>query len=175
MDSAYPLSEKFDLNLDCLQIERIALFSNRKSAQAFIDEVFPVYCNCYLLSAEGDFPEQRLREKILSELATNSNMRVIVFNALALKKIKIKSEKILILDDLLMQDLRSHRLDRELGLGLTPLKLGHLMESFYSQWDKLHRLNNPEFAFKHFKEFRQHSFDWRAALVGEDLVPEGNS
>lgn len=157
------------LNSNAINVDRVALFSNATSAQAYLDEVFPWFCHCLIVSADGVFPRnESLRVRAQAELATNKKIKVIVFGATAIKKMNLATERFVVMDDLLMQDLKSHKMDRALGLDFSPAKLANFMENFFSQWDRLQRMNNSDFAYKNFAEYKRELFDWRAELVCEN-------
>lgn len=157
------------LNTNAIQVDRIALFAHAASAQAFLDEVFPWFCHCLVVSADGVFPrDESLKARAQEELASNKKIKIIVFGATALKKMNVTSERFVVMDDLLMQDLKSHQMDRALGLDFSPPKLANFMENFFSQWDRLQRMNDSDFAYKNFAEYKKELFDWRADLVTDN-------
>lgn len=147
-------------------IDRIALFSNHKNAEAFLTAVFPHNTNCIIVSADGIFPKNAaLAQRARLAIAKNNKLKLVVFNILALKDTQPATDRILLLDEILMQDFRNHPADRGVGLSLSAEKLAHLMEKFFTQWDRMHRIGNADFPYHNFKEFKKDLFDWRAELV----------
>lgn len=152
---------------DLFPLDRVALFAGRSGAEAFLEKIFPHITNCLVASADGAYPKNPdLKQALFRALAEKEKIRVAVFQVEALKSISLKTDRILVMDDLLMQDFKRHPADRAAALGFTPERLAFFLDSYFSQWDKMERIGNGAFAFANFKEFDQGKFDWRAALLG---------
>jgi hypothetical protein len=150
-----------------LPIDRVVLFADRSGAVAFLANVFPHFTNCLVASADRAYPlDPGLNRALFSALEEKEKIRVAVFQVEALKGISLKSDRIFVMDEILMQDFKRHPTDRAVSLGFTPERVAFLLESYFSQWDKLERIGNASFAYSNFKEFKHESFDWRAALLG---------
>lgn len=148
-------------------IDRIVLFAEASAAALFLERAFPRFTDCLVVSADGAFPrEPRLRARALQALREDLRLRVVVFGLSALKEIPLATERFLVMDDLVMQDFRRHPDARAQGLGLDEEKMVFLIQCFFQQWDKLPRIGNTAFPYRHFAEYDEERFDWRAALFG---------
>jgi hypothetical protein len=167
MDLEFQPDQSFDLKPETWVLDRVLLFHDAKGAHAFLEVVFPRFANCLVVSADGIFPRNPdLAGRVRRALAEKEGVRVAVFGMSALKTIPVKSRRLLVMDELLMQDFKRHPVERGLSLGFTPEKLAFVLENFFSQWDKLERIGNAEFGYSHFSEYNQEKFDWRARLLG---------
>ena len=168
MDSESQQLEKLETHPDTWNIDRIALFSCSQSADIFMKEVFPHFSHCIVVSADGVYPKNKeLSKKARSALEMNFKLKVVVFNITALKSVPVLSERVFLMDELLMQGHRNHPADRDLGFLFSPEQLAYMMERFFTQWDRLLRIGNADFAYKNFLEYRLDDFDWRAGLVSQ--------
>lgn len=169
MDSESPLGPSCTpmLRPDLLPLDRVVLFADRSGAEAFLANVFPHFTNCIVVSVDRIYPKDpALSEAIFLALAENEKIRVAVFQMEALKSLSIKSDRIFVMDDILMQDFKRHPADRALSLAFTPERVAFLLDAYFGQWDKMERIGNSAFAYCNFKEFKREKFDWRASLLG---------
>lgn len=169
MDSESPRDPNFDpaLKSDFLPLDRVVLFLDRSGAEAFLGSVFPHFTNCLVASADRVYPKNpELNAALFLALEKKEKIRVVVFQVEALKNISLKTERILVMDDILMQDFKRHPADRALSLGFTPERLAFLLEAYFTQWDKMERIGSSAFAYSNFKEYRRDKFDWRSSLLG---------
>lgn len=142
------------------------LFAGGESAAEFLTHVYPLFANCLVASADRAYPKNPvLREKVFAALEDNPKLKVIVFNLEALKAAKVRTERLLVMDELVMQDFRKHPAERERRLELSAEKIVFLIESFFQQWDRMARIGNVGFSYRHFAEFEGPRFDWRVSLV----------
>jgi hypothetical protein len=169
MDSESLLFPNCEFQPQTWPLDRIALFSSGEGARTFLAEVFPHFCHCLVVSADGAFPQNpALREAALQALSSDPHVKVLVFGLSALKAVPVLSERLLLMDDLVMQDFRRHGEDRKQGLALTVEKLVFLARSFFLQWEKMARIGNPAFSYRHFAEFDEQRFDWKAQLLWDE-------
>ncbi len=125
------------------------LLPNRSAAQAFFTEVYPHNTNCLIVTADHSYPEDsELRDLCLRALEANPQALVVVINAECLAKVRVVSERILILDEYLSQDYRSESEDRELGFQFDREKLANFIETFFRQWDKISGDGNHSFHYR---------------------------
>jgi hypothetical protein len=164
MASEYRHDPNFDLFPESWSIDRIVLFASRAGAEPYLAKVFPLNCNCIIASADRYFPRHPLlQERVFEALAENSKLRVVLFNASAVRELKIVSDRLLVMDELISQDFKHHPAERLAHLNLTPERISFLVHQFFDQWDKLARQGNSEFGLRNYLEFR--NLDWRADLL----------
>jgi hypothetical protein len=167
MDSESRPDQSFELKPETWVLDRVILFRDEAGARVFLDLVYPHFTNCLVVSSDGVFPQkQALADRARVALAEDEGVRIAVFGISALKTVSVKSQRMLVMDELLMQDFKRHPVERALSLGFTPEKLVFVLESFFSQWDRLERIGNAEFGYSQFSEYNQEKFDWRACLLG---------
>lgn len=165
-DPSFGLAPKPDL----LPLDRVVLFADSIGAEAFLENVFPHFTNCVVASADRAYPKNpELSAALFLALREKEKIRVAVFQIEALKAVPLKSDRVFVVGDILMQDFKRHPSDRALGFGFTPEKVAFLLDSYFGQWDKMERIGNSAFAYSNFKEFKSENFDWRASLLGIPL------
>ena len=173
MASEFPPTPSFEIPSELCSLDKILLFSTARGAQTYLAEVEPLQTIGLVMSADGLYPkDQALWQRAHAALRENSDVKVAVFGISALRNLPLATERLLVMDDFLMQEFRKHPADREMALGLDPLKLSFLLRTFFLQWDRFPRLGNPDFAYRHFAEYNIKKFDWRAELLGIDLQSE---
>ncbi len=117
--------------------------------------MYPHNTNCLIVTADQGYPQDpELRNLCLTALENNSRALVAVINAECLAKIRVASERVLILDEYLSQDHRSELEDRELGFQLDREKLANFIETFFRQWDKISGDGNHSFHYRGSVQFR---------------------
>lgn len=169
MDSESPLDPNFGLLLkpDLLPLDRVVLFADSIGAEAFLENVFPHFTNCLVASADRVYPKRpELKAALFRALEEKEKIRVAVFQIEALKAVSLKTERIFVMDEILMQDFKRHPTDRASSFGFTPERIAFLLEAYFGQWDKMERIGNSAFAYSNFREFKHEKFDWRASLLG---------
>ena len=111
-------------------IKNIVLCKNEQSARHFLDHVYDHFIDCIVVSADGVYPKNTsLRNKVIFELSTNVKINLIVINADGLNKFKIKTDKILILDDLFLSAWKP----LPYRIKYTPQQIAVTMSSFCKQ------------------------------------------
>lgn len=164
MDSEYPHDPKFDLHPETWVIDRIVLFTESTSAQLFMQHVFPINCNCIIVSRDGVYPRNpELRARVESAVRENPKLRVAVFNVAALRGWDLVSDRVLVMDEFIMQDFKHHPAERLNRLDFNPTKIAFMIDCFFNQWDRIPRAGNVAFAYRNFKEYRE--LDWKADLI----------
>lgn len=166
MDSEFHPLPSFDFRPSTWNIDRVVLFGEAASADIFLQKVFPYFTNCIVASADRAFPlREDLKHAVFSSLESDPRIRVAVCGLYALQKVKLLTERVIVLDDLLMQDFKKYPTESELGFGFSPQKIAFFIESFFSQWDKMARVGNTSFAYRHFSEYSKPDEDWKRDLV----------
>lgn len=160
---------EFAFDIKSMAIDRIAIFASQKGADVFLREVYPHYPNVIIVSADGIYPKHSdLKKKVFEAILNKSDLKAIVFNLSALKDIAIKTERILVMDDLIMQDYKDHPAERLLQINFTIDKIIFLMDNFFRQWEKMARIGNINFAYDNFKEYNKDKFDWKRELLSNN-------
>src|SRR3989338_2179953 len=107
MDSESLPLPKFEIHPHSWAIDRVVLFAEAEGAAVFLEHVFPLSANCLVVSADRHFPKDpELNRAAFSALESDSKIRLVVFNISALKAISVKTERILAMDELVMQDFK---------------------------------------------------------------------
>lgn len=96
----------FNWHSESVQLNSITILHTEKSAQEFLDKIYPHWTDTIVVSADGVFPKDTtLKNLAIDTLATNVNLPIVVFGANSLKKITVASTKKLIMDNFLHQDM----------------------------------------------------------------------
>lgn len=96
----------FNWHSESVQINSITILPTEKSAQEFLDKIYPHWTDTIVVSADGVFPKDTtLKNLVIDSLSSNVNLPVVVFGANSLKKITVASTKKLIMDDFFLNDM----------------------------------------------------------------------
>lgn len=162
-----PLFQNLDAIADLVPVDRIVLFEHASGAETFAEKILPVFNRAIVVSTDTIWPKNDLLAKRAREaLRESESVKLVVFGQSALKKLTVRTQRLLIMDDIIMQDFKRHGADRAQGLDLSPPRLAFMIQSFFEQWDKLPRIAHPAFGYAHFCEFKADNFDWRTQLLG---------
>jgi hypothetical protein len=149
MDSEFPQEKNFDLYLTSLAIDKVVLLPSKKAAEVFLQKIHPFFVDCIVASADRQHPLNReLNAAVFQLLETDPKIRLVVFNPESLKRISLKTDRILIADDFLLPDYDSTEFLGRIGFRLDEEKLSFFLETFFSQWDKLDSIGNYSYYYK---------------------------
>jgi len=96
----------FNWHSESVQINSITILHSEKSAEEFLDKIYPHWTDTIVVSADGVFPKDtKLKNLVIDSLSTNVNLPIVVFGANSLKKITVASTKKLIMDDFFQKDM----------------------------------------------------------------------
>lgn len=91
---------------ESVQINSVTIFKTEQSAQEFVDKIYPHWTDTIVVSADGAFPkDQILKGLVLNSLENRDDLPVVVFGFTALQGMKIASQKKLIMDEFLNNDM----------------------------------------------------------------------
>ncbi len=167
MASEFQPPLNLDTEAELLSIDRVVLCDSKAAAEEVLKTIFPIYCDFIVVSSDGHYPiRPALKKKAFERLSNSEDIQVVVLGAGAVQKFKIKSQRLLILDDLLMQTFKKHPAERQAAVEWSPEQLAFLIKTFFLQWSRMPRLHNVSFSYSHFAEFDARRFDWKATLVG---------
>jgi hypothetical protein len=165
-------SSGYDFFSETIELDRFILLPNKVAAEAFLNSIFPHISNCIVVSGDGVFPKHpEVRAKCLVRLAEDKNARVIVFNPETLKKIQVSSDRLLLIDDYLVQDVCWAPEDREYGFQLNPKKVAHFINTFFRQWEKVSGSGNFSFLYRNFNRLKWTESEWKLRLLVGDFDP----
>jgi hypothetical protein len=151
----FPQHQNINQDFSLLSISPIILLKEQSTAEWFIDRIYPLLSNCLVVSRDGFFPRhQQLFDSCLRALAEDRDMVLVVFNIDSLEGIKIVTQRILCMDDLLMADYRSHPAYEKESLNLNEFKIAKIIDSFIKQWGTLQRAKNLTSSYIDWKAFR---------------------
>tara|TARA_A100001388_G_C28757590_1_gene495851 strand:+ start:1436 stop:1924 length:489 start_codon:yes stop_codon:yes gene_type:complete len=129
-------------------IKNIVLCKNKESAKHFLDYVYNHFIDCIVASADCEYPKNSaLKDKVFFELRTNPKINLIVVNADALNNYKIKTQKILVLDDLFQSSFRP----LPYKIKFSPQQIAVVLNSFCKQDSAIKNETNITEIFKNQK------------------------
>jgi hypothetical protein len=97
---------KYKWHSESVQFNSITILRSEKSAQTFLDKIYPHWTDTIVVTADGVFPKsQQLKEAALSLLSSEDKLPVVVFGATSLESIPVVSSKKLIMDEFLNNDM----------------------------------------------------------------------
>lgn len=134
MDYLYPQK----ISIDTVEITNIILLPNKIAGDLYMEKFYDKFVDIVVCTADGEYPvDSRLKEKTLSALENDVKVNLVVIGAQSVVERKIATNKLLILDDIIMLDFSKSRLDALGALDLTAYKLASIIKSFCSQGKKL--------------------------------------
>lgn len=125
-------------NIDYLRYNTVIILPNRVAADEYLDTIYQYHTDCVIFACDGSYPaDTTLRQAVESRIASDPKLSIIIFGAEAALSLNIKSQSILIMDDLIISDLYKVGITAGFGLELTPIKISTIVRSFSEQNKKL--------------------------------------
>lgn len=134
MDYLYPQK----ISIETINISNVILLPNKLAGDLYMKEFYDKYVDVIVCTADGEYPiDSRLKEKTLTALENDVKINLIVIGDQSLVDRKIATKKLLILDDLIMMDFSTSRLDTMSALELDSYKITSIIKNFCTQGKKL--------------------------------------
>jgi len=84
-------------------IKNIVLCKNESSAKHYLDYIYDHNIDVIVASMDGVYPKNKiLKDQVDFKLKTDSKLNVILINADSINELKIRTDRILVLDDLFL-------------------------------------------------------------------------
>lgn len=162
------LDKNFVISPDSIGVNQVILVRSARAAEILLAEFFPHYTDCVIASADGVYPlDPDLNRETFACLREKGTLAVVVINFESLKNLKLRTERILVLDDLIIGDFTVDPDSKAVCLEVGHERLGFLVHSFFSQWLKIERIENPTFHYKNSNTYSPSRFNWLAnVLIG---------
>ena len=145
-----------------VDITAIVIFAKKENADIFFERLYPLWSDPIVVSEDGFYPEDSsLKEKILSELKTNSNLPIIVFNMASYVRMDILSKNILNAEELMKKD--SYRFTKIKPFNWSDTGIASLLSHFASLNSSLLRPSSDDEIW--FKKVNPESLDWYHKLI----------
>lgn len=160
-------SPSLDRTPDLVSIDAIVLVPDAAAAETYFNYVFNLYGAALVVSGDGAYPtDPILAERARAALANNTHLPVVIAGLDAITKVSVVSERILVLDDLILTSFRSNKSYSASDLALDAPKLARVIEAFFAQWGKIERAHSFGFSYRSFRDYRDTgSGEWRMTLV----------
>lgn len=168
MDYLYPQS----INIDAVSIHNVIILPNKLAGDLYFDNIYDSFIDIFVYTCDEEYPlDLRLKTKIKKELEENENLNIVVFGAKHILTKKIKSNKLLIMDDLVLADYGINQINTMNALNLDENKVSHIIKSFCSQDKKLKIGNNLDTVLN-YKEYDPSKFNIFYSLISGKDVPQ---
>jgi hypothetical protein len=169
MDMGFPQGTRSKPDSGWVDCTKLVLVKDAAAAAAYQKLLWPIYVNAVLISADGTYPlDADLRARAFATLAEDPHAVIIVFNFDSTKQLSIATNRLLVMDDLLLSSRMRSRHHQRYDLELDCAAVAKIMHSFYSQWNRLEQANNFTESYATFKDYT--SFDgweFRDILLGQ--------
>lgn len=154
---------KYNWHLESVNINSITILNSEKSAQEFMDKIYPFWTDTIIVSADRVFPkDEKLKELALAKLSEDQNLPVIVFGQLSLEKIPVISNKKLIMDEFLSNDMYRYH-DSERVFNWDEKSIAMFCFFWVNQSSESRRLNYADMR----EVYNPDSFRWYNHLIYE--------
>lgn len=165
----YQSNEPLKIPLESVNIKNVILVGDAKAAEIFFKKIFPHYTECFVVSADGAYPEdENLRNQVLQELATNRSVAVVIFGADAYRKVQILSERILVMDRIVADCFSKAKIKSMFKAGMNEFDIVHLLTSFFDQWRVVHRSGNFAHQIRTSEEYDREKMSWLLDLIAPE-------
>jgi hypothetical protein len=95
-------------HIDAIRIESVVLLDTDKAGSLYMERLFPLWVDPIVFTIEGKYPlNNELRDRTITELSQNKNIRCILFGAQS-EKYKTATDRKLSMAPFFIQDLTSY-------------------------------------------------------------------
>lgn len=159
-------SDEFKINYSAISVNRVAILCDERSAEVYLEKIFPEFPHCYFITLDGSYPKNRdLREILLNKLDQDENLSVILFTLEAFSKVSIKSQKVLSVDSLIRFSNLKWNAYKHWQADLDEWQIIKIMHSFFTQWDAKARKGDWSSYYRENLNVNQDALDWRLDLI----------
>lgn len=124
------------INFENIKLKNLVVLKNKLSAQLYMTNLYGYYTDVVIYSEDNEFPKNKdFSNYIKEQLEINEKLNILIIGSDSLCNMKIKSDKIFILDDILLSDFDSTKNK----INFDSEKLQILIRSFFEQ-DKKRKL-----------------------------------
>lgn len=166
LEQQYQSKETSEISLDSVRINNVVLVADAKSAEIFFSKIFPHFTECYVVSADGVYPENGdLKKYVLDELATSTSIAIVIFGADAYREMNIVSERILVLDRIIADCFSKIKIKSLSKKNFNEFDIIWLMMNFFDQWRIVHRSGNYSYQIRGNQEYVHSKMEWLLDLI----------
>lgn len=141
-------------NLEIVPIKNIVLLPTQYSAELYFEKIFDLFIDCIIVTIDKTYPlNPDLGDNVWEKLENDEDLNIVVFGYDCLSKIKIKSKKIFVLDDILLSDFDKTLLDSS-SLDINEYKIFLIIKSFFDQDKKIKMSNRISSEYTRLKRYR---------------------
>ncbi len=134
---------EFDFEIDSLHIQNIVLVPDASAAHKFMEVIFPHYCELYLASADGEYPQNpALNKAVFEKIHSDEKINLIVLGYDSLITIRPKTKKLLVLDDFILGFSSTWMAERQFKKDIDEFVVINYIKSFFFQWQRIERLGS---------------------------------
>lgn len=138
MESQFQNLKTLDRTPEFVSTKRILFFRDGNSVEKYIQFVGPHFIDAVLVSADGEYPQDVvLKENAHRALSLDHTVAVIVFNSDAFSRWSVATQRILILDSIMIHSYRYYEPHLDYRVDLTGPQISKIINSFFTQWSKL--------------------------------------
>lgn len=154
------------LNPELVNLSKLVIVPDAVAAQAYFDWIMPWYANAVVYSCDDAYPKDRaLLARAKAAITADPKISVAVCNYDCFKMIQIATQKVFVLDHLLVNDMRQHLAYEVMRLGVSGQLIGAVLEGFFGQQTHIERLNNMTAHYADHVEMPADRLDWRLRLL----------
>jgi hypothetical protein len=133
MDYLYQKS----INFENIKLKNLVVLKNNLSAQLYMLNLYSYYTDVVIYSEDNQFPENKnFSNYIREQIEINEKLNILIIGSDSMCNMKIKSDKIFILDDVLLSDFDISTKNK---INFDSEKIQILIRSFFEQ-DKKRKL-----------------------------------
>lgn len=168
MESQFQNLKNLDKTPEFVSTQRLVFFRDGHSVEQYFRFVGPHFIDAVFVSADGKYPQDPiLNKKAFETLEKNPEAIVIVFNSDAFSRRPRVTDRILLLDSLMMNAYRYYGPHEEYRIDLTAPQLCKIMSNFFSQWDNIATETNFSLNYGTWTSYTApKEFDWRFEMMG---------
>lgn len=166
-------SEYLDLNdLDkspqFVSTKNIIFFRSGSDVEIYLANVAPYFMDAVLVSADGLYPKDPVvKKKAMDSLSDDPSTVVVVFNTDAFSRMKVATQRILALDNIMINYYRRSSPYHNSRMDLSSVQIAKLISNFVEQWEHISSATNLRIMYSSGKSFSPpREQDWRFEMMG---------
>ena len=155
-----------NIDQDSILVNRVVLLPEEASASIFMEKIFPLFSTYIVVSEDRAYPKNPdLNRIVFEKIKNDAGLAIVAFGFDSLKAIAPRSDKILVMDDLILDSSTVWKDSEPIRQIWDAHKIAATLRAYFQQWDKLDRIGSCSFRYKNYIGYDREKLGWVMNLL----------